>query len=372
MKYLAVLLAECEAGSKAWDQRQEGADAEQAAIMKAMEILSAGVKVFLQIKEPVMVHENNAQVQTARVRQTLINHFRNLGTKLHSISMLNMVNAASVDPMEKVKGLVKNLIDKLQKEAAEAASTHAWCEEENKKNKETKAKTTDKLKTIEVRLEKANARKAELLDNIDALTTQCAEIDEANAEATKIRNEENELFVKSEADFKAAAQAVLDAMEVLKDFYGDTVFLQIETTTKSPIAFQAPDLGSKKSDSAGGILMILDTMADEFSKTVSELQSTEREEKKAYTKLTNDNAVSKATKEAEIKGAESEVEQLKIAAGQHTDDKAMTEDEMKALLEYIEKLKPTCVGTVMPYAERKAKREAEIEGRKAKREAEIE
>merc|ERR1719359_2339124 len=115
--------------------------------MKAMEILSAGVKVFLQIKEPVMVQENKAELQNARVRQTLINHFRNLGTKLHSLSMLNMVNAVSVNPMEKVKGLIKNLIEKLQNEAAEAASTHAWCEEENKKNKAAKEKTSDKLKT---------------------------------------------------------------------------------------------------------------------------------------------------------------------------------------------------------------------------------
>jgi len=366
MKYLEVLLAECETGSAAWDKRQEEAAAEQAAILKAMEILQAGVKVFLQIsqKEPVMIPADKAATQEARVRQTLINHFRNLGTKLHSISMLNLVNAASVDPMEKVKGLIKNLIEKLQTEAAEAASTHKWCEEENKKNMETKEKTTDKLKTIEVRLEKATARKNELLDNIETLTEECAEIDSADAEATKIRNEEHTTFVKSEADFKAAAQAVLDAIDVLKDFYGDLSLMQIATTTTSPIAFQAPDLGGAKKDSAGGILGILDTMADEFSKTVAELQSTEREKKKAYDKMTNENAVAKASKEAEIKGAESEVAQLTIAQGQHADDKTMTEDEMKALLEYIEKLKPTCVGVVMPYAERKAKREAEIEGLK--------
>jgi len=267
-----------------------------------------------------------------------------------------------VDPMDKVKGLVNSLIKKLEQEAAEAASTHAWCEEENKKNKKTKEKTTDKLKTIELRLEKATTKKAELLDNIEALTQEVAEIDASNAEATKIRKEEHDIFVKSEADFSQAAQAVLDAIDVLKDFYGESVLLQIETTTKSPIAFQAPEVGGAKKDSAGGILMILDTMASEFSKTVSELTSTEREKKKAYEKMTNDNAVSKAAKEAEVKGSESEVAQLTIAAGQHTDDKAMANDEMKALLEYIEKLRPTCVGTVMPYAERKAKREAEIEG----------
>merc|ERR1719420_757370 len=121
--------------------------------------------------------KDEAQIQDARVRQTLINHFRNLGTKLHSLSMLNMVSAVSVNPMEKVKGLVKNLIEKLQKEAADAASTHAWCEEENKKNAAAKEKTSDKLKRLTIRLEKANAKKAELSDDMTALTEQIAEID---------------------------------------------------------------------------------------------------------------------------------------------------------------------------------------------------
>merc|ERR1719316_2262683 len=58
LKYLQVLLTECEAGSKAWDQRTEEAAAEQAAITKAMEILSAGVKVFLQLKEPVLAQQD--------------------------------------------------------------------------------------------------------------------------------------------------------------------------------------------------------------------------------------------------------------------------------------------------------------------------
>merc|ERR1719443_741433 len=104
-----------------------------------------------------------------------MNHFRQLGTKLHSLSMINMVSAASVQPLEK--------------EAAEAASTHAWCEEENKKNKAAKEKTDDKLEALQLRLDKANARKAELADNIAALTEEIAEIDASDSEALEIRTE---------------------------------------------------------------------------------------------------------------------------------------------------------------------------------------
>merc|ERR1719465_142009 len=165
-------------------------------------------------------------------------------------------------------------------------------------------------------------------------------------------------------------------MDVLKDFYGDNVaFIQtgfenhapgdaVDTTTKSPIAVQPPAMGGAKSDSAGGILMIMDTMASEFAKTVAELESTEREAQKAYDKLTQDNKVAKATKEAEIKGMQSEIEMLKVSAGEHQDDIDFNQEELNAVLAYIEKLKPTCVGTVMPYEERKAKREAEIDGLK--------
>merc|ERR1719420_254464 len=46
MKYLEVLLTECESASAAWDERQKSAADEQAAIGKAQEILATRVKVF--------------------------------------------------------------------------------------------------------------------------------------------------------------------------------------------------------------------------------------------------------------------------------------------------------------------------------------
>merc|ERR1719387_1745017 len=192
----------------------------------------------------------------------------------------------------------------------------------------------------------------------------------------KIRQEEKATFTKNEADFKEAEAAVIEAMQVLKDFYGDSVaFIQtgfknhapgdaVDTTTKSPIAVQPPAMGGAKSDSAGGIMMIMDTMASEFAKTVAELESTEREAQKAYDKLIQDNKVSQATKEAEIKGMESQIEMMKVSASEHQDDIEFNQEELDSILAYIEKLKPTCVGTVMPYEERKKKREEEIEGLK--------
>merc|ERR1719486_1750131 len=105
----------------------------------------------------------------ARIRQSLLMHFKNLGSKLHSLSLLNMANAVAADPLAKVKGLITDLITKLEEEAAEAASTHAFCEEENKKNAKAKKVAETKLKKVNVRLDKANAQLAELADQVTTL-----------------------------------------------------------------------------------------------------------------------------------------------------------------------------------------------------------
>jgi len=340
--------------------RKKDATAEQNAIQKAMDILSSRVKVFL-----LQEGSKRAKVETGKpvypVRQQLISHFRSLGQKLHSISMLNMVSAMSVTPMEKIKGLITDMIAKLEKEAAEAASTHAFCQEENKKNKDAKEKTQGELDKTNSRLESATAKKQGLEDRIAQLAGEIKDIQATNAEAVKIRADENAAFLKNEADFKEAAAAVDDAVEVLKEYYGD-VGAFVQEDSEQPAA--PPKLGGAKSASAGGILSILDMMSDEFSTTVEKLQREEREAVEAFEKLTNENEVALTQKEMEIKMSESQVSSLTEAIGDYETDKAETTKTMDAILAYIDKLKPTCENRVVPYAERKAKREAEIEGLK--------
>merc|ERR1719159_972522 len=152
-------------------------------------------------------------------------------------------------------------------------------------------------------------------------------------------------------------------MDVLKDYYDNALLLQKNAVTKG--ANKAPPkLGGAKQDSASGILSILDTMAGEFTKTVAELQSTEKEQVKAFKDMKKRNFDSKTAKETAIIKAENEIGSLDITLGHATEDQKLVIKELKAIGEYVEKLKPTCEGRPMSYAERKAKRDAEIEGLK--------
>jgi len=364
MEYLATLNLECSKTSKQWDARQKAAKEEMAAISKAKEILAERVTVMMQDK--VEDGPDASQVQNdAKVRGLLINHFRKLGSQLHSLAMLNLVSVSSSEPLGQVKKLLSDLMAKLEKEATEAASVHQFCKEEKAKTTAAKEKQIGVLDKVQSRLDAAKAQKEALQDSIAELSEELAAIDQADSEATKIRNEEHATYQKVVTDFKQAADAVEDALGALKDFYGDSSLVQTNSATTIAVGRQAPPkFGGSQAASGGGVISILETMQTEFMKTVATAESEEREAVKAYEKQINENKVSKATKTAESKGADSEIKSLAVAIQDLTEDHKMASKELDSVMQYIEKLKPQCEGRATPYEERKARREAEIAGLK--------
>merc|ERR1719265_577012 len=339
-----------------------------AAIEKAKEILASRVTVFIQFRgkalSPVSADSETLQetIHAQKTRQVLINHFRKLGNDLHSLAMLNLVSVAAQDPMQKVKDLLTELITKLEKGAKEAADLHAFCQAEKKKTTAALEKKSMEIEKLNTRIEKASTTKQEQEELIAANSEEIAATEKANAEATKLRNEQNANYVKVDTEFTAAAEAVDDAIDALKEYYGDTALLQTQSKSKRDDA--PPAFGGAKSDSAGGIISILETMGEEFRKTVKENAATEREQLKGFEALMNDNKVLISTREAEIKGAESQIKSLDVSIKDSGGDLKMATKEKAAIDEYVAKLKPQCEGRVVPYEERKAKRDAEIAGLK--------
>merc|ERR1719443_1822955 len=192
-KSLEATTQECEATSAAWATRQKEAAAEMAAIEKAKEILASRVTVLIQVKIADRTPDDvSSTVKTQKMRKHLINHFRSLGNKLHSMAMLNLVTVSAQDPMENVKNLLTELIAKLEKEAKEAADLHAFCQAEKKKTKAAMEKKNMEIEKLETRIEKASATKKDQEELIAANSEEIASLEKTNAEATKLRNEQHE------------------------------------------------------------------------------------------------------------------------------------------------------------------------------------
>jgi len=386
---LGTLKHECETAAKAWEERQVSARGEMGAINKAIQILSEGVRVLLQLKakthrrssldadEQDMDNGDMPAQSLSPERPRLVQKLKDLSHKFNSYAFMEMAGAASMDPLGKVKGLIEEMIEKLLKEAQEEATQKAFCDEEQGKSKKSAAAKTMTLDKLTSRSDKASSRKAELEETVKTLEGEVAELDAANAEATKIRNEEHATYMVAHKDFSDAATAVEKAIKVLKDFYAGQSLLQVSAKTRRASAkakdesetdedddSDAPALGGSKSDAAGVIIGILEMSLEDFTKLLMETEQEEETAQEAYDKLTGENKVSKAAKAAEVKGSLSQIKMLTSNLHDTKEDIDMTSKELSAVEAYLEELKPQCEEKTMSYAEKKAKREAEIEGLK--------
>merc|ERR1719352_225022 len=112
----------------------------------------------------------------------------------------------------------------------------------------------------------------------------------------------------------------------------------------------APQQHEKAGGAGGSIINILE---------VCEADSAEN-----YEKTTQENKVTKATKEQDSKYKTKEAAGLDKEITELSGDRDTNNNELAAVMEYYAKIKERCVAKPESYEERKARREAEIEGLK--------
>jgi len=342
----------CAEKADEWDSRQKSAAGELEALEKAKEILSEGVKaMFVQVSTKSKV-VTAIKSKGSDSRQKLVKLLKQLGRTYNSFGLMQISNKAKSDPFVKVRSLVEDMIAKLEKQAKSEATHDAWCNEENAKSASSRDNKIEKVDKYNARIDKAKATVGMLKQEVAELSAQLKEIADSTAEATKIRNTENADYKVASKDFKDSAEAVTQAIEVLREYYGSTALLQMKQ----------PSFAAANSDSGNNIISFLEVAQSDFTRLLAESEADEAEAKKAFETLSQESAVAKATKEAEVKGKESEMKSLGVAISNTTEDLESSQKELDAVMDYIEKLKPQCESRAMTYEERKEKRDSEIAG----------
>merc|ERR1719498_205785 len=100
---------------------------------------------------------------------------------------------------------------------------------------------------------------------------------------------------------------------------------------------------------------MLEVIASDFERLLSETTASEAESAKEYEEFSNDSAADKAQKstDAKDKGNVSIKKESEIATAKK--DLAGSQSELDAALEYFEKLKPSCMDAGETYEERVAR-----------------
>merc|ERR1719487_1865348 len=223
-------------------------------------------------------------------------------------SVMRYSAGAGEDPFAKVKGLIRDLIERLIAEGEAEAKEKAFCDKEMA---ETKAKKEDKemeIAKLNAAIDRMSARSAQLKDEVAVLQGELAKLAAAQAEMDKIRQEEHAIFVEQKAEMEEGLQGVKLALKILREYYA-----------KEDKAHAAAE------GAATGIIGLLEVVESDFTKTLAEMIATEE------------------TAAADRDGVQAELD---------------------AVLEYLKKLEDQCIAKAEPYEERVRRREAEIAGLK--------
>jgi len=356
--YSHTVKQESQMKAQEFEERMVSAKGELGAIAKARDILENGVVALVQSGAKRTLQLGRSSDDDRRLRAAT--KLRDLGRQYHKITFMELATAVSSDPFVKIRGLIEDMIAKLMAEAAEEASQKAFCDQEMGKSNAAKKIKETKMEKHQTRMDQASADIAELTSAVKRLEKEVAEIDGSMAEATAFRTKEKSENTQAMSDFRQSADAVIAAIATLRSFYDGTSFLQTSSTNRA----SQPDFASSKGDAASGIIGVLEVAESDFTELFAETESSEQVAADAFAKLSQENKIARAQKQLDAKGKRSEIKSLEVSLSHNTEDHAAVSAELDAVNAYLDKLKPECETKVMSYGERKAAREAEIEGLK--------
>jgi len=313
---------------------------ELGAIGKAIEILS----------DPTFASANSARTSFLQVRddrrQGAVDEIRGLARQFRSVGLAQLAIRAAEDPFGKVKGLIREMIDRLKKKAAEEADHNAYCVSERKTNVEKRDDVQGKRDGFAARLEKAQATQAQLKEEVAALSGELADLEANTAEATKIRTEEEASYNTAAQEFRVGLDGLQKATQVLREYYSQG------------------GAHNKASDSATGIIGMLEVAEQDMSNSQAQAEMAETNAARDYKKMMQESEVNKATMQASVKSKEGELARLAESITDLQSDVDGADEELKAILDYLEKLKESCTHKPQSFEDRAAARQQEIEGLK--------
>merc|ERR1712190_329402 len=160
------------------------------------------------------------------------------------------------DPFAKVKGLISEMISKLEDEADAEAEEKAWCDEQIAKTEEKKTDLEADIAKLTSKIDVAAAKSADLKSQVKELQAELAALAKLQAEMDRIRQESHAAFVQAKADLELGLQGVRQAIATLREYYGGAAALMQQPAK--------PELHTAATGAGNTIIGILEVVESDF------------------------------------------------------------------------------------------------------------
>jgi len=289
------------------------------------------------------------------IRAEVVTAVRRLAKQQHSSALAQLsskIEAAmqysslgGEDVFAKIKGLISDMITKLEQEAEADATEKAYCDEELAKTEAKKQELDSEIDALSTKIDRAASKSAALKEDVKEAQQELAAIAKEQAEMDKLRQEQNADFKVAQADLSLGLSGVQAALEKLREYYGGAAaaFVQDDSSFGSYMQQPAPPAKHTKSSGAGqSIIGILEVCESDFSKNLAAEEQQEADAVEEYETTTQENKITKSTKNQDVKYKTQEFKGLDKEITELSGDKETSNTELAAVMEYYGKIKDHC------------------------------
>jgi len=349
------------------------------AVAEELKALAAAKKVLSEMTGGAVgqsysflqLDNNNNQGSRLSTRADLanievVNLLRELASKDKSSALAQLASRVSAavrfgsrngeDPFKKVKTMIAEMVDKLEKEGAEEATHKAWCDEQMGETKQKTLELNHDIESYSAKMDKAKSRSIKLKDEVAGLQSALADLSKMQAESDGVRREQNAVFKQTKSDLEQGLKGVRMALKVLKEYYASNAeFVQ------QP----ALEAGHSKAAGAGSsIIGMLEVVESDFGKNLAVAEAEEDANAVDYEKVSMNSRLNKAQWSKDVEYKTKEFTSLDKSFSELTSDRDSAQTELDAVLEYSKSVRGSCELKPETFGERKGRREDEVAGLK--------
>jgi hypothetical protein len=307
----------------------------------------------------------------------VINMVKKLAREHHSSALAQLASRISAvlrfgagagqDPFTKVKGLIQDMIMKLEAEAQSEATEKAYCDEQMAKTEEKKSELDFDIAKLTSKIDVAAARSTSLKGEVKALQGELAALAKLQAEMDKIRAESHADYVQAKSDLETGLEGVRKALGLLREYYGSAASAMLQSGTDFGDAMEQPakpEIFEKSTGAGSSIIGIMEVVESDFAKNLATEETVEADAAADYEKTSQENAVTKTLKVQDVKYKTQEFMSLDKTISELSSDRSSAATELAAVMEYYGKIKERCIAKPETYENRQARRQSEIKGLK--------
>jgi len=334
--------SEVEASSGSDDVDMDAADAEAGAEVDDTDVS------FVQLR--------GRSMHIKGITRKMFEYLKKQAKALNSNNLSTLALRMQEDHFVKVRGMIKDMVSKLEADASDEADQKQWCDAEMGKATGKRDENIGAVEGDTARITENTAGIEQKNEEVAVLLKEISMLRKGINEATELRTTEHHQNEVTEREATAGLAGVRKAMQILKDFYES--LLQVSESHAQP--------GPGNQAAASGIMAQLEVIKSDFERTIHDTQDQEADADSDYNNYKSDSESELSEKEDLVASTKRDITRitgvLDDAKGELKDHRTLKSEAMQELAE----LKPACVGgeSNSAYIERVRRREAEIESLK--------